>query len=46
MLYSLVRPIVGWSEGAELERSGRGQDGRRMVEMAVVAVQVSNERHP
>ena len=46
MLCSLVRPIVGWSEGVELERSGRGQDGRRTVEMAVVAVLVSNDRRP
>ena len=45
MLCSLVRPIVEWSEEVELERSGRGQDGRRTVEMAVVAVRVSNERH-
>ena len=46
MLSSLAQLIVGWSEGVELERSGRGQDGRRTVEMAVVAVRVSNDRRP
>ena len=40
---SLVRPTARNKE-AELERSGRGQDGQRAVEMAVVAVQVLNDR--
>ena len=44
MLCSLVRPTARNKE-AELERSGRGQDGRRAVEMAmaVVAVEVLND---
>ena len=40
---SLVWPTARNKE-AELETSGRGQDGQRAVEMAVVAVQVSNDR--
>ena len=43
VLCSLVR-LTARNKEAELEGSGRSQDGRRAVEMAVVAVQVLNDR--